>query len=137
WGNGPYFLKTEIDPNGGTSYSISGTTQLISVPYALFAEHALTVENDQVNDADSNPTNEIQTLTLVGSNLSISGGNSVTLTSASGNTLDQSYDQGGAGAGRIINVDAGEVQMNTASANGIALRLQNTNTGVGLISTSS
>lgn len=137
WANGPYFLKTEIDPNGGTSYSISGTTQLISVPYALFAEHALTVENDQVNDADSNPTNEIQTLTLVGSNLSISGGNSVTLASASGNTLDQSYDQGGAGAGRIINVDAGEVQMNTASANGIALRLQNTNTGVGLISTSS
>lgn len=38
WNGGPYFLKSEIDPNGGTSYSITGTTQLLSVPYALHAE---------------------------------------------------------------------------------------------------
>lgn len=37
WSNGPYFIKTETDPNGGTTYSISGTTQLMSVPYALYA----------------------------------------------------------------------------------------------------
>ncbi|MFN3874922.1 MAG: hypothetical protein ACK4L7_03295 [Flavobacteriales bacterium] len=37
WANGPYFLKTETDPNGGTSYSITGTSQLLSVPYALHA----------------------------------------------------------------------------------------------------
>lgn len=37
WANGPYFLKTEIDPNGGTTYTISGTNQLLSVPYALYA----------------------------------------------------------------------------------------------------
>ncbi|MEX0811037.1 MAG: hypothetical protein WD048_02395 [Chitinophagales bacterium] len=38
WANGPYFIKTETDPNGGTNYSISGTSQLLSVPYALYAE---------------------------------------------------------------------------------------------------
>lgn len=38
WGLGPYFIKTETDPTGGTSYSISGTQQLMSVPYALYAE---------------------------------------------------------------------------------------------------
>ncbi len=38
WSDGPYFLKTEIDPEGGSSYSISGTSQLLSVPYALYAE---------------------------------------------------------------------------------------------------
>ena len=38
WANGPYFIKTEIDPTGGTNYTISGTTQLLSVPYALYAE---------------------------------------------------------------------------------------------------
>lgn len=38
WYNGPYYLKTEADPEGGTSYSISGTTQLLSVPYALHAK---------------------------------------------------------------------------------------------------
>src|SRR5690606_33767462 len=33
WSNGPYFVKSETDPSGGTSYSITGTSQLLSVPY--------------------------------------------------------------------------------------------------------
>lgn len=37
WANGPYFIKTETDPAGGTIYTIVGTTQLLSVPYALYA----------------------------------------------------------------------------------------------------
>jgi hypothetical protein len=37
WGNGPYFIKIETDPTGGINYSIEGTTELLSVPYALFA----------------------------------------------------------------------------------------------------
>lgn len=38
WANGPYFVKTETDPTGGSSYTISGTSQLLSVPYALYSE---------------------------------------------------------------------------------------------------
>ena len=38
WANGPYFIKTETDPTGGTIYTVSGTNQLLSVPYALYAE---------------------------------------------------------------------------------------------------
>ncbi len=38
WGNGPYFLKSETDPTGGTNYTIIGTTEMMSVPYALYAE---------------------------------------------------------------------------------------------------
>jgi hypothetical protein len=37
WGAGPYFMKTETDPAGGTAYSITGTSELMSVPYALYA----------------------------------------------------------------------------------------------------
>jgi hypothetical protein len=37
WANGPYFIKTEIDPTGGSNYSITGTQQMASVPYALYA----------------------------------------------------------------------------------------------------
>jgi hypothetical protein len=37
WAAGPYFIKTETDPNGGTNYSIVGTNELMSVPYALFS----------------------------------------------------------------------------------------------------
>src|SRR5690554_5516449 len=42
WANGPYFIKTETDPAGGTDYTITGTSQLLSVPYAL---HAKTADN--------------------------------------------------------------------------------------------
>jgi hypothetical protein len=38
WANGPYFIKTETDINGGSNYTISGTSQMLSVPYALYAE---------------------------------------------------------------------------------------------------
>ena len=35
WGNDSYFIKTEIDPTGGSSYAITGTSQLLSVPYTI------------------------------------------------------------------------------------------------------
>jgi hypothetical protein len=38
WSTGPYFIKTETDPAGGTTYTITGTSQLMSVPYALYAK---------------------------------------------------------------------------------------------------
>ncbi|MCM5529671.1 hypothetical protein [Parasegetibacter sp. NRK P23] len=38
WANDSYYVKTETDPAGGTSYSITGTSQLLSVPYALYAK---------------------------------------------------------------------------------------------------
>lgn len=37
WANGPYFIKTETDPTGAANYTISGTSELMSVPYALFS----------------------------------------------------------------------------------------------------
>jgi hypothetical protein len=38
WSNGPYFVKVETDPNGADNYSISGVSQLMSVPFALYAK---------------------------------------------------------------------------------------------------
>ena len=37
WANGPYFIQTEVDPSGGSNYSVLGVTELISVPYALYS----------------------------------------------------------------------------------------------------
>lgn len=39
WSNGPYFIKTETDVTGGANYTIVGTSQLLSVPYALYAKN--------------------------------------------------------------------------------------------------
>lgn len=44
WANAAKFIQVELDPAGGTSYSDMGTTQLMSVPYALHAGTA--VETD-------------------------------------------------------------------------------------------
>jgi len=47
WSQGPYFIKTGIDITGGTSYTDMGTSQLLSVPYAL---HANTVNSESICD---------------------------------------------------------------------------------------
>jgi uncharacterized protein (TIGR02145 family) len=40
WANGPFFVKTETDPNGGSNYTLTASNQLLSVPYALYAKTA-------------------------------------------------------------------------------------------------
>lgn len=64
WANGPYFIKVETDITGGESYSITGVSQILSVPYALSAKTAESVTGtitetqnladvlDQSNDAN-------------------------------------------------------------------------------------
>jgi hypothetical protein len=37
WATGPYFIEISMDVTGGTTYSLMGTQQLMSVPYALYA----------------------------------------------------------------------------------------------------
>lgn len=53
WGNDAYFVKTETDLNGGSNYTITGTNQLLSVPYALTANVA---ENALTSDVADNAT---------------------------------------------------------------------------------
>jgi hypothetical protein len=74
WGNGTYYVRIEMDASGGTNYLMMGTSQLLSVPYAL---HAATAAN-ALNDNDN------QTLSLNGNILTISNGNTVTLPPGSG-----------------------------------------------------
>ena len=40
WSKGPYFVKTETDSDGGFNFRITGTSELLSVPYALYALNA-------------------------------------------------------------------------------------------------
>ncbi len=46
WSADTYFIKTETDPTGGTNYTITGVSQLLSVPYALHAKTAETVTGE-------------------------------------------------------------------------------------------
>ncbi|MFK7787022.1 MAG: hypothetical protein AB8B56_18015 [Crocinitomicaceae bacterium] len=100
WSSGPYFIEVAADITGGTSYAVLGTQELMSVPYALYAKSAENTfsgdYNDLTNqptiptatsqltndtgfitspdDADADPTNELQTLSVSGDSLTLSDG---------------------------------------------------------------
>ncbi len=59
WSDGPYYLKVEVDPEGGFNYIAEDTTQLLSVPYALYSNSSgstltitgqdyLTISNNEI-----------------------------------------------------------------------------------------
>ena len=41
WSTGLYWLQTEVDPQGAQGYSITGVSQLLTVPYAFYCDYAL------------------------------------------------------------------------------------------------
>ena len=76
WSMGPYFVKVGLDPIGGNNYNlIMGTSQLLSVPYAL---HSTTADT-ALNEADGDPSNELQDLSVNGDTIFIGGGNFIVL----------------------------------------------------------
>ncbi len=94
WSTGTYFLKVEIDPDGGSNYELTSIQPLLTVPYALYAEKTnlnpgtgISITNGTIqNTGDLSNTNEIQTLTLNGNILHLSsGGGSVPLPTGADN----------------------------------------------------
>ena len=92
WGNDTYFIKTETDPTGGTTYTITGTSQLLSVPYALYAETAEFAINDMVNDGDTSATNEFQTLSISNDTIFLSNGGNILIPNSSSSSNASQFD---------------------------------------------
>ena len=105
WSNHDYFLRVEMDPQAGNAFQLMGISQLLSVPYAM---HAATV--DDKDDADADPTNEIQVLSF--------DQNSNMLTLTNGGQADLSSLAGGQGG----NDDQ------TLTLNGTSLSIEDGNT---------
>lgn len=104
WSNGPYFLKTEVDPANGSSFSIAGTTQLLSVPYSKYADISGGVSHLMMDTVKSNLAigNKLFNNSLVGrGNLAIGVGALKNLSStgftniAIGNDAGNSMKAGG------------------------------------------
>jgi uncharacterized protein (TIGR02145 family) len=80
WSTGPYFLKSEIDPEGGINYSIESVQQLLSVPYALYAKEAGNGFSGDYNDLTNVPTfTESQILSISHDTIYLTGGSFVKL----------------------------------------------------------
>jgi hypothetical protein len=50
WVSGTYYIKTETDPSGGANFTITGTSQILSVPYALHTKTAETADYDNLTN---------------------------------------------------------------------------------------
>jgi hypothetical protein len=50
WSAGPFYHQTEMDVEGGSNYSLMGASELISVPYALYAEKAGSTESSETTN---------------------------------------------------------------------------------------
>lgn len=84
WKDSDIRLRVEMDPTGGENYGAFGTTTLQSVPYALYADKAGVLIDENGNDWSPEDDNDQQTLIINGNQLAISNGNAVTLPSSGG-----------------------------------------------------
>jgi len=116
WSSGVFFIKTEIDPDGSTNYTITGTSKLLSVPYAIYAKDA-----GNINSMPSVFTNTVSEVTvkgaLCGGNVVTNGGSEITARGVCWSTgqnpeISDSVTTDGTGTGyynsEITEVDAGK-----------------------------
>lgn len=73
WGTDTYYLGIELDETGGSSYQSFGNSKFQAVPFAMYAASS--------NEADGDPANEIQSLSIDGDEITISSGNTINLPS--------------------------------------------------------
>jgi len=53
WSVGSYFIKIATDPTGGSSYTIIGTSQLMSVPFAMYAKTSGSAQSNTTNISEN------------------------------------------------------------------------------------
>ena len=114
WGNGPYFITTDIDPAGGSNYTITTSQQFLSVPYALLADtavrvarattaanaaHAANADHSTLSDNATNAVyadtalyyRERQVLTRSNDTIYLTGGSYVVLPPSSNANINNNY----------------------------------------------
>jgi len=82
WGIAEFFIKIEIDATGGSSYQYMGTTQLVSVPYALYALKSQTTEQQNIYTAGNgiSITDNIITNTAPDKTVTLDSGTGISVT---------------------------------------------------------
>ena len=95
WGSAGHYLKIEMDATGGTNYAMIGTTQMMSVPYALYAKSAGT-SSVTTSVSTFGDTLFINGQSIIVPGISFSNNSGASVTDGSGNVYPI-YDYGSAG----------------------------------------
>lgn len=102
WGGGDKFLRVEIAADGGTNYQLQGTTQLLSVPYALYAHRTPLVAGNAISITNGN---------TISANYQAGTGINITGSTIAHNLV------GGTG----INITGNTISHNLVAGNGISI----------------
>jgi hypothetical protein len=104
WATGDKYLQVEIAPAGGTNYTVQGTTQFLSVPYALYAAKTnIVAGNNTITVANGN--------TITGNYQA--GNNTITI---NGNAIAGNYQ-----AGTGISITGNTIAHNFVAGTGISI----------------
>jgi hypothetical protein len=133
WAHHQYWLKVEMKTPGAPAFTALGSSQLLSVPYALYAKQSgdqliqgngININNGVIsNTGDLSDNNELQTLSINGNQLNISNGNTVTLPTGTTYTEGAGIDINGNTISALDISPTNEIQ--TLSLNGQQLSLSN------------
>jgi hypothetical protein len=126
WAYGPYFIKTEADPTGGNNYTITGTSQILSVPFALYAMNAANSKGIKFGSTNTYLGDNSFKANTVGSyNTSI--GYQSLMANSSGNSnvaLGESAMRFNTLGGANVAVGSSALYANTEGSNNVAVGFQ-------------
>jgi hypothetical protein len=127
WETGNKYIKVAIDPNGGTHYADAGTSQLLSVPYAIYADKAGIAANSGNDKTRTGAVNSSAT--------HVAGDVNYLTKFTAFNTIGKSmlFDNGtSVGIGTAAPSATAKLHLLTTTGNIEHIRMQNTNgTGFG------
>jgi hypothetical protein len=125
WGVNTYFLKIDLDISGNDNFQYMGTSQLMSVPYALYAERA------NISNADTSSTNELQTITRNANNITLSkNGGTVSIADNDNDTTNEIQTISKVGDSIMLSKNGGKIKDSdnqTLTINGNKLNISNGN----------
>lgn len=121
WNQAMHFIETQVDPTGGSNYSIVGVSQLLSVPYALHAKTAESITGPIITTPYKAEIISLITSRNI-SNLDIN--NTIACTISSTFTLTANFSN--MQIGDVINLEAHNGAILTVKANnGVSLNYTN------------
>ena len=120
WSADTYFIKTETDPTGGTNYTITGTSQLLSVPFALYAKTSSDAGAVAANTAKVGYTEELVSAnTAVAANTAKVGYTEAAVsanTAVAANTAKVGYTEAAVTANTSVAANTAKVGITTEQA---------------------
>jgi len=126
WETGNKYIQVAIDPTGGNNFVVIGTTQLLSVPYAIYADKAGSTSSMENNNTRTGAVNSSAT--------HVAGDANYLSKFTALNTIGKSilYDNGSSiGIGTISPVSSAKFHIFDATTNNTELRIQHTNATAG------